>query len=118
MGSADDVSATVTVQDVIPPAYASTNPLAAPVVSVANGTAEADALALLDATVGVVGTKSETGTASIAWTIADYNAAVAGDYTATGVLTLPAGWTGSANDVTATVTVEHRCRLLMHQLMN
>ena len=106
MGSADDVSATVTVQDVIPPAYASTNPLAAPVVSVANGTAEADALALLDATVGVVGTKSETGTASIAWTIADYNAAVAGDYTATGVLTLPAGWTGAAPDVTAKVTVE------------
>ena len=105
-GSANDVTAKVTVQDVIPPAYESTNALATPVVSVANGTTEADALALLDAAVGVVGTKGETGSAAIAWTINGYDAAAAGDYTANGVLTLPAGWTGTVNDVTATVTVE------------
>jgi hypothetical protein len=105
-GSALDVTATVTVQDVIPPAYASTNALANTAVSVPNGTAEADALALLDTTVGVVGTNGETGSASIAWTIAGYDGSTAGEYDATGVLTLPAGWTGSALDVTATVTVQ------------
>jgi len=59
----------------------------------------------LDTTVGVVGTKGETGTADIAWTIASYDENTAADYTATGVLTLPTGWTGTASDVTATVVV-------------
>lgn len=86
--------------------YESTNTLATPSVSVESGTSEADAKALLDATVGVVGTKGENGTASIAWSIAGYNETTAGDYTATGVLTLPEGWTGSAPDVTADVTVK------------
>ncbi len=93
----------VVIEDIV---YESTADLSTTSVSVANGTAEAAAIALLQNTVAVTGTKSETGTASIAWTIAGYNATTAGDYTATGVLTLPAGWTGSADDVTATVTVE------------
>ena len=59
--------------------YSAANALATPVVSVPNGTAEAEAIALLDASVGVVGTEGETGNASIAWTIAGYNAAAAGD---------------------------------------
>jgi len=105
-GSAPNVTATVTVQGIIPPAYASTNDLEVTSVSVDNGTSEADAIALLDATVGVVGTKGENGIASIAWSIAGYNETTAGDYTATGVLTLPEGWTGSAPDVTADVTVK------------
>ncbi|MDD3895221.1 MAG: hypothetical protein PHU36_09430, partial [Syntrophomonadaceae bacterium] len=96
----------VTVEAPIPPAYASTNALTTTKVSVANGTSEAAAKAELDASVGVVGTKGETGTATISWTIAGYSATAAGDYTATGVLTLPTGWTGSAANVTATVTVE------------
>ena len=87
------------------PAYESTNALATATVTVANGTSEADAIAALDTTVGVVGTKGETGTADIAWTIASYDENTAADYTATGVLTLPTGWTGTASDVTATVVV-------------
>ena len=67
----------------VPPAYASTNALTNATVTVANGTSEADAKAALDATVGVVGTNSETGDATIAWTIASYNGSTAGDYTAT-----------------------------------
>ena len=74
-------------------------------VSVANGTSEADAKAALDKTVEVVGTKGETGTANIAWTIASYDGNTANNYTATGVLTLPTGWTGTVADVTATVRV-------------
>ena len=89
-----------------PVAYESTDELTTPTVSVANGTTEADAIAALDSTVGVVGASSEAGTATIAWTIAGYNATTPGNYTATGVLTLPDGWTGTATDVTATVTVE------------
>ncbi|MGI6582547.1 MAG: hypothetical protein ACOX3O_01375 [bacterium] len=70
------------------------------------GTSEEDAIGKLAATVGVVGTNGEEGQASIAWTIADYNANEAGDYTATGKLTLPEGWTGAPSDVTAMVTVK------------
>lgn len=95
----------ITVEAAVPPAYASTNPLANPNVSVAYGTDEADAIDKLDKTVGVVGTKDETGLATIAWTIADYDGDTAADYIATGVLTLPDGWTGSPNDVTAEVMV-------------
>ena len=87
------------------PTYSSTDALAHTTVSVANGATLANAKLALDSTVGVVGALSETDTATIAWTIASYSATVAGSYTATGVLTLPAGWTGTATDVTATVTV-------------
>ena len=89
----------------IPPAYASTNDLANPTVEVANATTETAAKAALDSTVGVLGTLGENGTATISWSIADYNPTAAGDYTATGVLTLPVAWTGSAPNLTATVTV-------------
>ena len=86
--------------------YESTATLANTTKSVAYGTTEANAIAALDTTVGVVGSSSENGTATISWTIASYSATTPGDYTATGVLTLPTGWTGSADDVTATVTVQ------------
>ena len=105
-GTAPNVSATVTVEAPLPPAYASTAALTTTTVTVENGTAEAAAIAQLQTSVGVTGTKGEIGTASIAWTIAAYNATTAGDYTATGVLTLPGDWTGTAPNVTATVTVE------------
>lgn len=86
--------------------YSSTVALAHTTVSVANGTTEANAKLSLDQTVGVVGAASQSGTATIVWTIASYSETTPRDYTATGVLTLPAGWTGSPADVTATVTVE------------
>ena len=104
-GSAPNLTATVTVLAPIPPAYASTNALANPTVEVANATTETAAKAALDSTVGVLGTLGENGTATISWSIADYNPTAAGDYTATGVLTLPVAWTGSAPNLTATVTV-------------
>ncbi|SPF34248.1 exported hypothetical protein [Candidatus Desulfosporosinus infrequens] len=85
--------------------YASTGTLTHATVSETNGTRESDAIASLDTTVGVVATSSEPGTATIAWTIAGYSASGAGNYTATGVVTLPAGWTGPVANVTATVTV-------------
>ena len=67
--------------------YATTNALTKSTVSVANGTTEANTILALDPSVGVLGTLGETGTATIAWTIASYSATTAGDYTATGVLT-------------------------------
>lgn len=75
-------------------------------ITVELGTPEDDAVALLAETVAVTGTGGESGTATIAWTIAGYDAEVPGDYTATGELTLPEGWTGDPKDVTAIVTVE------------
>ena len=74
-------------------------------VTVPLGTEEAAAIAELAETVGVVGSDSETADATIAWTIDGYDGETEGDYTATGVLTLPEGWDGEPADVTATVTV-------------
>lgn len=88
------------------PIYDLTLPLDNPTVSVAYGTPEVGALDELDTTVGVVGSLGEPGTADITWTIAAYDGDIAGDYTATGVLTLPLGWDGTAADVTAVVTVD------------
>ncbi|MGI6582548.1 MAG: hypothetical protein ACOX3O_01380 [bacterium] len=106
-GAPADVTATVTVKAevIVPIAYASTEDIVFD-IEVDFGTSEEDAIGKLAATVGVVGTNGEEGQASIAWTIADYNANEAGDYTATGKLTLPEGWTGAPADVTATVTVK------------
>jgi hypothetical protein len=75
-------------------------------IEVEFGTPEAEAIAALANTVHVFGSEGEEGTANISWTIAGYNGNVAGDYTATGNLTLPVGWTGTPDDVTATVTVK------------
>ncbi|MDD3001755.1 MAG: hypothetical protein PHF29_08370 [Candidatus Riflebacteria bacterium] len=74
-------------------------------IEVPNGTLEAAAIALIDDEVNVLNTLAQTGTATVAWTIAAYNAAVAGDYTATGVVTLPVNWVGAVANLTATVTV-------------
>ncbi|MEN6463529.1 MAG: S-layer homology domain-containing protein [Syntrophomonas sp.] len=102
---ASGVTGTKDITVTAPPVYASTEALTNATVSVENGTTEADAIAALDPTVEIVGSLGETGTASITWTIAEYNATTAGNYTATGVLTLPIGWTGTPANVTATVTV-------------
>lgn len=75
-------------------------------IEVDYGTSETDARDLLETNVGVTGSGGEPGTATIAWTIAGYNGNVPGDYPATGVLTLPPGWTGIPDNVTATVTVK------------
>ncbi len=85
--------------------YISTNDLDNPSVAVAYGTSEEDALAALDAAVGIQGTEDKTGVAAIQWSIAGYNGNVSGSYTATGVLTLPAGWLGNPENVTAMLTV-------------
>ncbi len=100
------VTATVNVS---PAAYASTDVLAVTSVSVTYGAAEAEALGLLQSTVptvGVNGTNSEEGTATITWTtIAAYNATSPGSYVASGILALPASWSGSPDVVTAAVIV-------------
>ncbi|MBA7545366.1 hypothetical protein ES705_37732 [subsurface metagenome] len=88
-----------------PVEYLSTEALENPTVTVVYGTSETEALAALDATVEVVGSEDETGTAEIAWTIADYDGTIPADYEATGKLTLPEEWLGTPADVTATVTV-------------
>lgn len=74
-------------------------------IDVANGTLEAAAIALIDDEVQVLNTLAQTGTATVAWTIAAYDKDVAGDYVATGVVTLPINWVGVVADLTATVTV-------------
>ncbi|MDD3568281.1 MAG: X2-like carbohydrate binding domain-containing protein, partial [Bacteroidales bacterium] len=74
-------------------------------ISVIYGTSEVDAISQLASTVKVYGTGSEEGDATISWTFASYDGNIPDDYSATGVLTLPAGWTGDPADVTATVTV-------------
>ncbi len=100
-------TAVITISEQIPPAYASTDFKAGDFdVLVDFGTEETVAIADLAQKVEVVGTLGEIGKATIAWTIADFVANTAGNYTATGVLTLPAGWTGSPANLTATVTVD------------
>jgi hypothetical protein len=101
-GSPADVTATVTVKPIV---YDRTEEEDLD-VEVAFGTSIDGALAALAESIGVIGTKGETGVATISWSIDGYDGNVAGDYTATGRLTLPAGWTGSPADVTATVTVK------------
>jgi hypothetical protein len=75
-------------------------------VTVPYGTSEENTISELAPAVGIAGTEGEAGTASIQWTIAGYDENTADDYTATGGLSLPDGWTGSPADVTATVTVQ------------
>ncbi len=75
-------------------------------ITVDYGTSEDVAIDKLKKTVGITGSNDQIGTATIAWTIADYDANTEGDYTATGILTLPDGWIGNPDPVTATVTVK------------
>ena len=74
-------------------------------ISVIYGTSEVDAISQLASTVKIYGTESEEGDATIDWTIASYDGNTPADYTATGVLALPAGWSGDPANETATVTV-------------
>jgi len=106
-----DKSDFITVTVVALVEYLSTDDLANPTVTVEYGTSEDEAIAELDVTVGVVGAKGEIGTAEIAWTIANYFGTTPKDYAATGVLTLPEGWVGDPDDVTATVTVSAEATL-------
>ena len=76
-------------------------------IEVDYGTDEQEAIEQLVDQVKIVSTTGQEEQVSISWTIANYNANKAGDYTATGVLTpLPPGWKGIPANVTATVTVE------------
>jgi hypothetical protein len=95
----------VTIEEGQPIQYASTSDVEFD-ITVDYGTGEDDAIANLATTVAVTGSEGEKGTATIAWTIENYDGNVAGEYTATGVLTLPDGWMGEPADVTAVVTVE------------
>ncbi len=63
------------------------------------------AISALPSTVLVTDVGGSQGSATIAWTIAGYNPALAGSYAAEGTLTLPAGWIGSPEKVQATVTL-------------
>ncbi len=74
-------------------------------ITVNYGTEASAAKAKLATTVEITGSKSEIGTAAIEWKMKDYDGNIAGAYQATGVLTLPANWTGTAAYLTATVTV-------------
>ena len=60
-------------------------------VEVAYGTAEAIALAALAATTTITDSNNNTHTVSLSWSIASYDSNNAGNYTATGTFTLPAG---------------------------
>ena len=105
-GSPLTVNATVIVS---PAAYASTDPLTTTSVAVTYGATSMEALGLLQSTVptvGVNGTNSETGTATITWTtIPGYNGTSPGAYQASGSLTLPNSWSGDPTTVTASVIV-------------
>lgn len=83
--------------------WASTN--APTVVSVVYGTSESVAIAELDNIVGIKGIKGQAGTATIDWTISNYDGDTLGNYAATGVLALPDGWIGNPADVTTIVSV-------------
>lgn len=98
-------SAAVGPVTVVPIEYASTEDADLD-IEVDFGTSVENAIGALAKTIGVTGSKGEEGTATITWSIADYDGNTAGDYTATGVLTLPEGWTGEPAHVTATVTVK------------
>lgn len=74
-------------------------------ITVSYGTSEEDARAQLADTVGVFGSKGETGTAAILWSIEDYNGNMEGSYQATGELILPKGWVGEPIAVIAMITV-------------
>ncbi len=92
----------VTVQ---PITYESSLPLSAGSVSVANGTAKENAIALLDQTIGIQGANGVTGSAIIAWSITNYDSNIGGMFTAEGVITLPSGWVGAPSNVTAMISV-------------
>ena len=103
IGTPANVTATVTVNPAAT-IYASTEVINFD-ISVIYGTSEVDAISQLASTVKIYGTESEEGDATIDWTIASYDGNTPADYTATGVLALPAGWSGDPANVTATVTV-------------
>jgi hypothetical protein len=101
IGTPGSVTATVNVSTA---AYESADGLTASSIYVTYGATSAQAIALLDTSVGINGTNGERGTAGIVWNIAGYDATSAGAYTATGTLTLPNSWTGTGQ-VMATVNV-------------
>ena len=68
-----------------------TNITAVSNVEVAYGTAQAAALAALAATTTITDSNNNTHTVSLSWSIASYDSNNAGNYTATGTFTLPAG---------------------------
>ena len=75
-------------------------------ITVSFGTSEDELISLLRATVDVLGSNNERATVTINWTLEEgYDGYVEGTYLATGVLTLPEGWSGNPDNVKATVTV-------------
>ena len=72
------------------------------------GTTLANAIAALPTTIDIEDTDGTTHTVNLTWTIDGYDGDIAGDYTATGTFTLPAGVEANPDldeNVTATVTV-------------
>ncbi len=74
-------------------------------LSVSFGTSSQELYDLLMKTVEVAGSGHATGRATIAWQIEAYNEAIAGDYVAIGILTLPSGWEGHPAPIMATITI-------------
>jgi uncharacterized repeat protein (TIGR02543 family) len=100
-GTPGNVTATVNVS---PAAIETISRLDTTEVWITYGATSAQAIALLDTSVGITGTLHESGTATITWDIPEYVATSAGAYEAVGTLTLPSSWTGTGQ-VTATVNV-------------
>lgn len=75
-------------------------------VSVELGTSESDVIDELAEEVTVTSEEDQKEEAEVDWEIEDYNAEEAGDYSATGELDLPSDWSGSPDELEATVTVK------------
>jgi len=78
------------------------------VVQVENGTEEEDAIRLLPEKVKIIDSAGGEAEAGLAWTIAGYNGSVAGEYTASGVYTVPDSLeeAGESREIRATVMVK------------
>ncbi|KAB3530006.1 hypothetical protein [Alkaliphilus serpentinus] len=104
----DEVLAEVDYQvtTVAEPAIVSIAPVDSVVVE--EGTTEAEVIDLLALTTTITDSEGQVHTVSLQWSIEDYNANEAGDYTAIGTFELPAGVMNPSNielQVVATVTV-------------
>lgn len=74
--------------------------------TVTYGTSWNDVLKVLPAKVTVADHYNKTAQATVKWTCASYKATTAGTYKATGIVTLPSGWTGKPATFTVNITVQ------------
>ena len=77
-------------------------------IDVNNGTSKETALntmTLTYPTVAITGKQNQTTNASITWSLSDYNGSTAGEYTTTGVVNMPYGWTSDVIKISGTIVV-------------